>query len=166
MLNQDLKQSLRALVWDCRYNFIHPPQMDFPKLKLDDMETFEEQSSVVREAKVMNMFIFQSMGRWEKRNSSTENDDVVYVSSSRGFVDPEHPSHVYDSRKSLWALNKLHGRGYDKAICVSNQVRILQMAWSDSYTSSRGKKGKPSSTVQIYVDDIILPLQQSCNICI
>ncbi|GJW86871.1 retrovirus-related pol polyprotein from transposon TNT 1-94 [Tanacetum coccineum] len=62
--------------------------------------------------------------------------EEVYVSQPEGFVDPDHPTHVYHLKKALYGLNKPLGHG------------------------------KHILLVQIYVDDIIFALTdpKACDI--
>ncbi|GJW95363.1 retrovirus-related pol polyprotein from transposon TNT 1-94 [Tanacetum coccineum] len=50
-----------------------------------------------------------------------ELNEVVYVSQPEGFVDPEHPSHVYRLKKALYGLKQAPRAWYDKLSSVSNQ---------------------------------------------
>ncbi|GJV04536.1 retrovirus-related pol polyprotein from transposon TNT 1-94 [Tanacetum coccineum] len=58
----------------------------------------------IAHAASMNMVIFQMDVKTAFLNG--ELNEVVYVSQPEGFVDPEHPSHVYRLKKAL-GLNKL-----------------------------------------------------------
>ncbi|GJY75077.1 retrovirus-related pol polyprotein from transposon TNT 1-94 [Tanacetum coccineum] len=62
----------------------------------------------IAHAASMNMVIFQMDVKTAFLNG--ELNEVVYVSQPEGFVDPEHPSHVYRLKKALYGLNKLHVR--------------------------------------------------------
>ncbi|GJY01346.1 retrovirus-related pol polyprotein from transposon TNT 1-94 [Tanacetum coccineum] len=43
--------------------------------------------------------------------------EEVYVSQSEGFVDPDHPNHVYRLKKALYGLNRLHALDADHVGC-------------------------------------------------
>ncbi|GJT78941.1 integrase, catalytic region, zinc finger, CCHC-type containing protein [Tanacetum coccineum] len=61
----------------------------------------------IAHAASMNMVIFQMDVKTAFLNG--ELNEVVYVSQPEGFVDPEHPSHVYRLKKALYGTqNKLH----------------------------------------------------------
>nr|GEZ03708.1 integrase, catalytic region, zinc finger, CCHC-type, peptidase aspartic, catalytic [Tanacetum cinerariifolium] len=55
-------------------------------------------------------------------NTAFLNDELkeeVYVSQPKGFVDPDHPTHVYRLKKALYAL-KQAPRAYAIALCCNN----------------------------------------------
>ncbi|GJV42246.1 retrovirus-related pol polyprotein from transposon TNT 1-94 [Tanacetum coccineum] len=56
----------------------------------------------IAHAASMNMVIFQMDVKTAFLNG--ELNEVVYVSQPEGFVDPEHPSHVYRLKKALYGL--------------------------------------------------------------
>nr|GEZ63918.1 retrovirus-related Pol polyprotein from transposon TNT 1-94 [Tanacetum cinerariifolium] len=84
------------------------------------------------------------------------NDDLkeeVYVSQSKGFVDPDHPTHVYRLKKALYGLKQAPRAWYD----VLSRF-LLDNSFSKGAvdpTLFTCKIGKHIILVQIYVDDII-----------
>ncbi|GJV78045.1 retrovirus-related pol polyprotein from transposon TNT 1-94 [Tanacetum coccineum] len=54
-----------------------------------------------------------------------ELNEVVYVSQPEGFVNQDHPSHVYRLKESFLWTNKLHV-WYDKLSDVFDQHRIYK----------------------------------------
>nr|GEV03497.1 Gag-Pol polyprotein [Tanacetum cinerariifolium] len=59
-----------------------------------------------------NMLIFQMDVKIASLND--ELNEVVYVSQPEGFVDPEHPTHVYRQKKALYGLKQAPRAWYDK----------------------------------------------------
>ncbi|GKB44552.1 integrase, catalytic region, zinc finger, CCHC-type containing protein [Tanacetum coccineum] len=68
----------------------------------------------IAHAASMNMVIFQMDVKTAFLNG--ELNEVVYVSQPEGFVDPEHPSHVYRLKKALYGLKQAHVACMNKAI--------------------------------------------------
>nr|GFA43093.1 hypothetical protein [Tanacetum cinerariifolium] len=85
-----------------------------------------------------------------------ELNEVVYVSQPEGFVDPEHPTHVYRLKKALYGLNQAPRAWYDK---------LSKFLISTGFTKGvvdptifTRKTRKHILLVQIYVDDIIFAM--------
>ncbi|GJX58887.1 retrovirus-related pol polyprotein from transposon TNT 1-94 [Tanacetum coccineum] len=88
----------------------------------------------------------------------------VYVSQSKGFVDPNHPTHVYRLKKALYGLKYAPRAWYD----TLSQF-LLDNKFSKGVvdpTLFTRKTGKHILLVQIYVDDIIFASTdpKSCDI--
>ncbi|GJU48982.1 retrovirus-related pol polyprotein from transposon TNT 1-94 [Tanacetum coccineum] len=77
----------------------------------------------------------------------------LYVSQPEGFVDPEHPSHVYRLKKALYGLKQAPRAWYDKLSAF-----LIKSGFTKGVvdpTLFTRKTGKHLLLVQIYVDDII-----------
>ncbi|GJZ45358.1 retrovirus-related pol polyprotein from transposon TNT 1-94 [Tanacetum coccineum] len=84
------------------------------------------------------------------------NDDLkeeVYVCQPEGFVDPDHPTHVYRLKKALYGLKQAPRAWYDtlSRFLLDNK---FSKGVVDPTLFTR-KTGKHILLVQIYVDDII-----------
>ncbi|GKB71295.1 retrovirus-related pol polyprotein from transposon TNT 1-94, partial [Tanacetum coccineum] len=79
--------------------------------------------------------------------------EEVYVSQTEGFIDPDHPTHVYRLKKALYGLNQAPRAWYNTLLrfLLDNQ---FSKGVVDSTLFTR-KTGKHVLLVQIYVDDII-----------
>ena len=79
--------------------------------------------------------------------------EEVYVSQPEGFVDPEHPNHVYRLKKALYGLKQAPRAWYDKltAFLLAN---CFTKGLIDP-TLFIQRHGEDVLIVQIYVDDII-----------
>ncbi|GJR42622.1 retrovirus-related pol polyprotein from transposon TNT 1-94 [Tanacetum coccineum] len=79
--------------------------------------------------------------------------EEVYVSQPEGFVDQDHPKHVYILKKALYGLKEAPRAWYDLL-----SKFLLSQKFSKGVvdpTLFTRKKGKDILLVQIYVDDII-----------
>nr|GEU92269.1 retrovirus-related Pol polyprotein from transposon TNT 1-94 [Tanacetum cinerariifolium] len=77
----------------------------------------------------------------------------VYVSQLEGFVDPDHPTHVYHLKKALYGLKQAPRASYDTL-----SIFLLDNNFSKGAidpTLFTRKTSKHILLVQIYVDDII-----------
>ncbi|GJR22400.1 retrovirus-related pol polyprotein from transposon TNT 1-94 [Tanacetum coccineum] len=105
----------------------------------------------IAHAASMNMVIFQMDVKTAFLNG--ELNEVVYVSQPEGFVDPEHPSHVYRLKKALYGLKQAPRAWYDKLSAF-----LIKSGFTKGVvdpTLFTRKTGKHLLLVQIYVDDII-----------
>nr|GFD29987.1 retrovirus-related Pol polyprotein from transposon TNT 1-94 [Tanacetum cinerariifolium] len=90
--------------------------------------------------------------------------EEVYVSQSEGFVDPDHPTHVYRLKKALYGLKQAHRAWYDTLSRFLLDNKFSKGAIDP--TRFTRKTGKHILLVQIYVDDIIFASTdpKACNI--
>ncbi|GKB51551.1 reverse transcriptase domain-containing protein [Tanacetum coccineum] len=79
--------------------------------------------------------------------------EEVYVSQSKGFVDPDHPTHVYHLKKALYGLKQAPRAWYDTLSRFLLDNKFSKGAVD--LTLFTQKTGKHILLVQIYVDDII-----------
>nr|GEX21077.1 retrovirus-related Pol polyprotein from transposon TNT 1-94 [Tanacetum cinerariifolium] len=122
---------------------------------------FEESFAPVARIKVIRIFI----ANVASRNMTVYQMDVktaflngelkeeVYVSQPKGFVDPDHPTHVYRLKKALYGLKQAPRAWYDTLLRF-----LLDNNFSKGVvdpTLFTHKTGKHIFLVQIYVDDII-----------
>nr|GFC43562.1 uncharacterized mitochondrial protein AtMg00810-like [Tanacetum cinerariifolium] len=85
--------------------------------------------------------------------------EKVYVSQSEGFVDPDHPTHVYRLKKALYGLKQAPRAWYDTLLRFLLDNKFSKGAVD--LTLFTWKTGKHILLVQIYVDDITFA---SCDI--
>nr|GEU30856.1 hypothetical protein [Tanacetum cinerariifolium] len=86
---------------------------------------------------------------------NSELKEEVYVSHPEGFVDPDHPTHVYHLKKALYGLKQAPQAWYDTLSRFLLDNNFSKGA-VDPILFTR-KTGKHILLVQIYVDDIIFP---------
>ncbi|GKE28028.1 retrovirus-related pol polyprotein from transposon TNT 1-94, partial [Tanacetum coccineum] len=82
--------------------------------------------------------------------------EKVYVSQPEGFVDPDHPHHVYRLKKVLYGLKQAPRAWYDTL-----SKFLLSQGFSKGIVDPTlfiRKTSKHTLHVQIYVDDIIFAL--------
>nr|GEU50787.1 retrovirus-related Pol polyprotein from transposon TNT 1-94 [Tanacetum cinerariifolium] len=122
---------------------------------------FEESFSPVARIKAIHIFIANAASK----NMTIYQMDVktaflngelkeeVYASQPKGFVDPDHPTHVYRLKKDLYRLKQAPRAWYDTL-----SIFLLDKKFSKGAvdpTLFTRKIGKHIILVQIYVDDII-----------
>ncbi|GJT38280.1 retrovirus-related pol polyprotein from transposon TNT 1-94 [Tanacetum coccineum] len=84
------------------------------------------------------------------------NDELkeeVYVCQPEGFIDPDHPTHVYRLKKALYGLKQAPRAWYDTLLRFLLDNKISKGAVDPTLFTQ--KIGKHILFVQIYVDDII-----------
>ncbi|GJW05368.1 retrovirus-related pol polyprotein from transposon TNT 1-94 [Tanacetum coccineum] len=80
--------------------------------------------------------------------------EEVYVSQLEGFVDQDHPNHVYRLKKALYGLKQAPQAWYNLLSKFLLTQKFLKKGAVNPTLFTR-KEGKDILLVQIYVDDII-----------
>ncbi|GJR34608.1 retrovirus-related pol polyprotein from transposon TNT 1-94 [Tanacetum coccineum] len=122
---------------------------------------FEESFAPVARIKAIRIFIANAASKnmtiYQMDVKTTflngELKEEVYVSQPEGFVNPDHPTHVYRLKKALYGLKQAHWAWYDTLswFLLDNEFS----KGSIDPTLFTQKTGKHILLVQIYVDDII-----------
>ncbi|GJS89302.1 putative ribonuclease H-like domain-containing protein [Tanacetum coccineum] len=82
--------------------------------------------------------------------------EEVYVSQPEGFVDPDHPTHVYRLKKALYGLKQASRACFDTLLRFLLDNNFSKGAIDPTLFTQ--KTSKHILLVQIYVDDIIFAL--------
>nr|GEY18156.1 retrovirus-related Pol polyprotein from transposon TNT 1-94 [Tanacetum cinerariifolium] len=98
-----------------------------------------------------NMTIFQMDVKTAFFNGELKEE--VYVSQPEGFVDPNHPTHVYCLKNALYRLKQAHRAWYDTLSQFLLDNKFSKGAVDRTLFTQ--KTDKHILLVQIYVDDII-----------
>ncbi|GKA71556.1 retrovirus-related pol polyprotein from transposon TNT 1-94 [Tanacetum coccineum] len=98
-----------------------------------------------------NMIIYQMDVKTTFLNGELKEE--VYVSQPEGFVDPDHPTHVYRLKKALYGLKQAPRAWYDTLSRFLLDNKFSKGAVDPTLFTR--KTGKHILLVQIYVDDII-----------
>ncbi|GJS28115.1 retrovirus-related pol polyprotein from transposon TNT 1-94 [Tanacetum coccineum] len=98
-----------------------------------------------------NMTIYQMDVKTAFLNGELKEE--VYVSQPEGFVNPNHPTHVYCLKKALYCLKQAPRAWYDTLSRFLLNNNFSKGAVDPSLFTR--KTGKHILLVQIYVDDII-----------
>ncbi|GKD72219.1 retrovirus-related pol polyprotein from transposon TNT 1-94, partial [Tanacetum coccineum] len=98
-----------------------------------------------------NMTIYQMDVKTAFLNGELKEE--VYVSQPEGFVDPDHPTHVYRLKKALYGLKQAPRAWYDTLLRFLLDNKFSKGAVD--LTLFTRKTGKHILLVQIYIDDII-----------
>ncbi|GJY57276.1 retrovirus-related pol polyprotein from transposon TNT 1-94 [Tanacetum coccineum] len=109
-----------------------------------------------------NMTIYQMDVNTSFLNGELKEE--VYVSQPEGFVDPDHPTHVYRLKKALYGLKQAPRAWYDTLSRFFLDNKFSKGAVDQTLFTQ--KTGKHILLVQIYVDDIIFALTdpKACDI--
>nr|GEW44549.1 copia protein [Tanacetum cinerariifolium] len=98
-----------------------------------------------------NMTIYQMDVKTTFLNGELKEE--VYVSQSEGFVDPDHPTHVYRLKKALYELKQAPRAWYDTLSRFLLDNKFSKGAVDPTLFTR--KTGKHILLVKIYIDDII-----------
>nr|GEV28846.1 retrovirus-related Pol polyprotein from transposon TNT 1-94 [Tanacetum cinerariifolium] len=98
-----------------------------------------------------NMTIYQMDVKTAFLNDELKEE--VYVSQPEGFIDPDHPTHVYRLKKALYELKQAPRAWYDTLSRFLLDNKFSKGALDPTLFTR--KTGKHILLVQIYVDDII-----------
>nr|GEW25698.1 retrovirus-related Pol polyprotein from transposon TNT 1-94 [Tanacetum cinerariifolium] len=98
-----------------------------------------------------NMTVYQMDVKTAFLNGELKEE--VYVSQPEGFVDPDHPTHVYRLKKALYRLKQAPQAWYDMLSRFLLDNNFSKGAVDPTLFTR--KTGKHILLVQIYVDDII-----------
>ncbi|GJW66315.1 retrovirus-related pol polyprotein from transposon TNT 1-94 [Tanacetum coccineum] len=109
-----------------------------------------------------NMIIYQMDVKTAFLNGELKEE--VYVSQPEGFVDPDHPTHVYRLKKDLYGLKQAPRAWYNTLSRFLLDNRFSKGVVDPTLFTR--KTGKHILLVQIYVDDIIFALTdpKACDI--
>nr|GEV40504.1 hypothetical protein [Tanacetum cinerariifolium] len=105
----------------------------------------------IANAACRNMTVYQMDVKTVFLNGELKEE--VYVSQPKGFVDPDHPTHVYRLKKALYALKQALRVWYDTLSRFLLDNNFSKGAVDPTLFTC--KTGKHILLVQIYVDDII-----------
>nr|GEY95355.1 retrovirus-related Pol polyprotein from transposon TNT 1-94 [Tanacetum cinerariifolium] len=155
-IQDEIHEFERLDVWvlvPCPDNILIIPLKWIFKIKLDEYgEVLKNKARLfIANAASQNILIFQMYVRTAFLNG--ELNEVAYVSQPEGFVDPEHPTHVYRLKKALYGLKQAPRAWYDKLSKFFISTGFTK-GMVDPTLFTR-KTGKHILLVQIYVDDII-----------
>nr|GFC01182.1 retrovirus-related Pol polyprotein from transposon TNT 1-94 [Tanacetum cinerariifolium] len=98
-----------------------------------------------------NMTIYQMDVKTAFLNGELKEE--VYISQPKGFVDPDHPTHVYRLKKALYGLKQAPWAWYDTLSRFLLDNNFSKGAVDPTLFTR--KTGKHILLVQIYIDDII-----------
>ncbi|GJS63080.1 retrovirus-related pol polyprotein from transposon TNT 1-94 [Tanacetum coccineum] len=142
----------------CWFEAIEEEIHEFDRLQgIDFEESFAPVARIeairifITNAASKNMTIYQMDVKTAFLNGELKEE--VYVSQPEGFVDPDHPTHVYRLKKALYGLKQAPRAWYNtlSRFLLANK---FSKGIVDPTLFTR-KMGKHILPVQIYVDDII-----------
>ncbi|GJV75494.1 retrovirus-related pol polyprotein from transposon TNT 1-94 [Tanacetum coccineum] len=122
----------------------------------DEGIDFEESFATVARTEAIRIFIANAASKnmiIYQMDVETTFKEEVYVSQPEGFVDPDHPTHVYRLKKALYGLKQAPRAWYDTLSRFLLDNKFSKGAVDPTLFTR--KTGKHILLVQIYVDDII-----------
>nr|GEV48770.1 retrovirus-related Pol polyprotein from transposon TNT 1-94 [Tanacetum cinerariifolium] len=125
--------------------------------RIDFEESFASVSHIkairifIANASSKNMTIYQMDVKTSFLNGELKEE--VYIIQPEGFVDPDHPTHVYRLKKALYGLKQAPRAWYDTLSRFLMDNKFSKDAVDPTLFTR--KTGKHILLVQIYVDDII-----------
>nr|GFC88946.1 retrovirus-related Pol polyprotein from transposon TNT 1-94 [Tanacetum cinerariifolium] len=122
---------------------------------------FEESFALVARIEAIRIFIANAVSKnmtvyqMDVKTTFLNGDlkEEVCVSQPKGFVDPDHPTHVYRLKKALYGLKQAPRAWYDTLSRFLLDNNFSKGAIDPTIFTR--KTGKHILLVQIYVDDII-----------
>ncbi|GJV47319.1 retrovirus-related pol polyprotein from transposon TNT 1-94 [Tanacetum coccineum] len=153
---KNFKEAMKEPCWiEAMQEEIH----EFERLR-EGMD-FEESFSPVARLKAIRIFIAHAASQnmtifqMDVQTAFLNGDlnEVVYVSQPDGFVDPDHPTHVYRLNKALYGLKQAPRAWYDKLSKFLMSQRFSKGVVDPTLFTR--KTDKHILLMQIYVDDII-----------
>ncbi|GKD74674.1 retrovirus-related pol polyprotein from transposon TNT 1-94, partial [Tanacetum coccineum] len=166
----ELKNFKSAITEDCWFEAMQDEIHEFDQLQArlvakgyrqEEGIDFEESFAPVARIEAIRIFIANAASK----NITISQMDVkttflngelkeeVYVSQPEGFVDLDHPTHVYRLKKALYGLKQAPRAWYDTLSWFLLDNKFSKGAIDPTLFTQ--KTGKHILLVQIYVDDII-----------
>ncbi|GKD64452.1 retrovirus-related pol polyprotein from transposon TNT 1-94 [Tanacetum coccineum] len=135
----------------------------------DEGLDFEESFALVARVEAIRIFITNAANKnmmvYQMDVKTTflngELKEEVYVCQLEGFIDPDHPNHVYYLKKALYGLKQAPQAWYDTL-----SKFLLAQGFSNGVVDPTlfiRKIGKHTLHVQIYVDDIASTDPRDCD---
>nr|GEV40764.1 retrovirus-related Pol polyprotein from transposon TNT 1-94 [Tanacetum cinerariifolium] len=135
----------------------HHAQVDLQEEGIDFEESFapvariEDIRIFITNTASKNMNVYQMDVKTAFLNGELKEE--AYVSQPEGFIDPDHPTHVYRLKKALYGLKQAPRAWYDTLSRFLLDTNFSKGAVDPTLFTR--KIGKHILLVQIYVDDII-----------
>nr|GEU93460.1 Gag-Pol polyprotein [Tanacetum cinerariifolium] len=162
-----------AIIKDCWFQAMQDEIHEFDRLQKNKARLvakgyrqeegidFEESFAPVARIEAIRIFIANAASRnmtvyqMDVKTAFLNGDlnEEVYVCQPEGFVDPDHPTHVYHLKKALYGLKQAPQAWYDTLSRFLLDNNFSKGAVDPTLLTS--KTSKHILLVQIYVDDII-----------